>query len=209
MPCCKNKPSKHAGLLRALCGGLAAWLLWASVSVASAAGLSVAKAEVRPGEEGYRAVVDFGITLNSQVEQALTNGVPLYFVSEFTFVRPRWYWLNETVARDERTIKLSYNALTRQYRLAYGALFQNFGNLADALNVLSHQGFAPLAPSLLKPGTKYVASARLHLDVTQLAKPLQINALVGSDWILDTDWYRWDVQLGPRQGGDTAWDFAP
>ncbi len=189
--------------------GLAALLLWAGLSAASAAGLTVAKAEVRPGDEGYRAVVDFGITLSSQVEQALGNGVPLYFVSEFTLVRPRWYWLNETVAHDERAVKLSYNALTRQYRLAYGTLFQNFGNLADALNVLSHQGFAPLPPSLLKPGTKYVASARMHLDLTQLAKPLQINALVGSDWILDTDWYRWDVQLGPRQGGDTAWDFAP
>ncbi len=199
----------RCGALRALCGGLAAWLLWASVSVASAAGLSVAKAEVRPGEEGYRAVVDFGIGLNSVVEQALNNGVPLYFVSEFSLVRPRWYWLNDTVAHDERTIKLSYNALTRQYRLAYGALFQNFANLGDALQVLSHQGFAPVQNSLLKPGIKYVASVRLRLDLTQLAKPLQINALVGSDWILDTDWYRWDVQVGPREGRNTVWDFSP
>ncbi len=201
--------TRSGGFLRAWCGGIAVFLLWASLSTAGAAGFGIGKADMRPGEEGYRAVADFGVALNSQVEQALTNGVPLYFVSEFSLVRPRWYWLNETVAHDERTIKLSYNALTRQYRLAYGTLFQNFGNLADALGVLSHQGFAPVASALLKPGIKYVASVRLHLDLTQLAKPLQINALVGSDWILDTDWYRWDVQVGGRQGTDSIWDFSP
>lgn len=211
MHCCKKPEHRppNGRWLRAWCGGLAAWLLWASLSTAGAAGFSVTKAEVRAGDEGYRAVADFGVGLNAAVEQALTNGVPLYLVSEFSLVRPRWYWLNETVAHDERTIKLSYNALTRQYRLAYGTLFQNFGSLGDALQVLSHQGFGPVAPSLLKPGTKYVASVRLHLDLTQLAKPLQINALVGSDWILDTQWYRWDVQVGPRDGGNTAWDLAP
>jgi Domain of unknown function (DUF4390) len=31
----------------------------------------------------------------------------------------------------------------------------------------------------------------LRLDITQLPKPLQVNALTGSDWTLDSAWYRW------------------
>jgi hypothetical protein len=184
-------------------------LLWSCISVAWAGGGTVNKAELRPGDEGYRPVVDFSITLNPAVEQALTYGVPLYFVSEFSLVRPRWYWLNETVAQDEQTIRLSYNALTRQYRLTYGMLYQNFENLGDALHILSHQPFAPVPASLLKPGVKYIASVRLHLDLTQLPKPLQINALVGSDWILDTEWYRWDMEVGTLGSVNEPGEPAP
>jgi len=135
------------------------------------------------------------------VEQALTHGVPLYFTSEFTLIHPRWYWLNEVVAQDEQTVRLSYNALTRQYRINYGSLFQNFGSLDDALHILGHQAFAQFHALLLKPGTSYVASVRMHLDLTQLPKPLQINALVNTDWSLDSDWYRWNVNADIPMGG--------
>jgi len=186
MPFCT---SKRDGL-RVL---YAAMLLWASISTANAGGIAVDKAEMRRVDESYQPVADFAITPNSVVEQALTHGVPLYFTSEFTLIHPRWYWLNEVVAQDEQTVRLSYNALTRQYRISYGSLFQNFGSLDDALHILGHQAFAQLQALLLKPGTSYIASVRMHLDLTQLPKPLQINALVNTDWGLDSDWYRWNV----------------
>ena len=60
----------------------------------------------------------------------------------------------------------------------------------------------------LKPGARYVASVRMHLDLSQLPKPLQINALVNTDWGLDSDWHQWtmgaDTPAG-RTGG--FWDF--
>jgi len=34
----------------------------------------------------------------------------------------------------------------------------------------------------------------MRLDVTQLPKPLQVNALTSDDWNLDSDWYRWIVR---------------
>jgi hypothetical protein len=170
-------------------------LLWAFMPPAWAGGISVNKAELRAGDQDYRPVVDFAVKPSFVVEQALTHGVPLYFVSEFTLVRPRWYWLNETVAQNELSVKLFYNALTRQYRIAYGTLFQNFSNLDDALHVLDHQLFAPVLKSSLEPGIKYVASVRMHLDFSQLPKPLQINALVNTDWGLDSGWYRWEVNM--------------
>src|SRR5512135_1754669 len=137
---------------------LAILLLWVGLSAAHAGGIAVSRVELRLADDGFHPAADFAISPTFVVEQALTHGVPLYFVSEFTLVRPRWYWLNEVVAQGELTAKLSYNILTRQYRIARGKLFQNFDNLDDALQVLNHQAFAPFAASVFKQGTSYVAA---------------------------------------------------
>jgi hypothetical protein len=34
----------------------------------------------------------------------------------------------------------------------------------------------------------------MRLDVTQLPKPLQVNALATQDWNFDSNWYRWIVR---------------
>ena len=105
-------------------------LLLASIlcplSSAHAEGIKVNKAEARLSEDTYQLSADFSINLNSVVTQALTRGVALYFISEFTLTRPRWYWFNYEAGKSEVTTKLSYNSLTRQYRITYGSLYQNF-----------------------------------------------------------------------------------
>ena len=151
------------------------------------------KAVLRPEGENHQAVVDFVIKPPFVVEQALEHGVSLYFIGEFSLIHPRWYWLNETIAKDSQIIKLSYNALTRQYRLSYGTLFQNFSSLDDALPILGHRVFGAVPSQEFKPGARYIASARLRLDLDQLPKPLQINALINSDWALDSEWYQWNA----------------
>lgn len=202
MRCCTSKDDKSAR--RAGWMLLAALLLWLGATTASAAGITLDKAALRVQEESYRAVADFAVVPTTVVEQALAHGVALYFTSEFVLIHPRWYWLNETVAQGEQTIKLSYNALTRQYRLSYGTLFQNFGNLSDALRVLGHQVFEPFSSRLLKPGARYLAAVRMRLDPTQLPKPLQINALVNTDWELDSGWHRWNATAETAKGGGGA-----
>ena len=81
-----------------------------------------------------------------------------------------------------------------------------FPNLEDALRVISHQSAAPIAAALLRQdegylamvmpskNVDYIAATRMRLDVTQLPKPLQVNALAGHDWSLDSGWYRWIVR---------------
>ena len=185
MRCCINRRDWHKALV--------ALLLGCCVSFASAGGIAVGKTELRLEDQDIQPVADFVLTPNPLIEQALAYGVPLYFVSEFTLVHPRWYWLNETIAQDTQTIRLSYNALTRQYRIAYGSLYQNFASLDDALHALNHRYFTSFKASLLKPNTKYLVSVRLHLDGSQLPKPLQINALVNTDWELNSGWYQWEA----------------
>ena len=176
------------------------------LSSVHAEGIAVRKAEARFSDDTYQLSADFAINLNFVVTEALTRGVALYFISEFTLTRPRWYWFDEEAGVSEQVTKLSYNSLTRQYRLTYGSLYKNFPNLEDALRVISRQFAAPIAASLLRQDegylamlmpskdVDYIAATRLRLDVTQLPKPLQVNALASHDWSLDSGWYRWIVR---------------
>lgn len=181
--------------------------LWLCAFTAAAEGIAINKAEARLAEEGYYLSADFDIQLPSPVETALNRGVTLYFVTEFAISRSRWYWMDTDIARDEQVAKLSFNALTQQYRISRGSLFQSFINLKDALHVLGHQ-VAPPVPleSLDKKGGGYFsrlfkkgseccsAFVQMKLDITQLPKPLQVNALTNEDWKLESEPYRWDIQ---------------
>ena len=179
--------------------------IWLGISIVCAEGIIVRKTEARLSDGSYQLSADFDISLNFVVDQALTRGVPLYFISEFTLIRPRWYWLDEVIAKNEQTAKLSYNKLTRQYRITRGSLFQNFSSLGDALRIISHQSSAPIDATLLQKNNNYItallpqngdyiAGTRMRLDVTQLPKPLQVNALATQDWNFDSNWYRWIVR---------------
>jgi hypothetical protein len=161
---------------------------------AQAEGIDVRHAALVAGEEGYFLEADFEIALNPTLEDALNKGVPLYFLLEFEVIRPRWYWLNEKVLSTQQQYRLSYNALTRQYRLGVGSLFQNFGALAEALDFLSRvRRRQVLETGILGKGNAYTAGVRMRLDVSQLPKPFQLNAFASRDWNFGSEWLRWSV----------------
>ena len=164
------------------------------IATAHAEGISINKAEVRLGEGGYQLSASYDINLTFTAQQALERGIPLYFVGEFLLTRSRWYWLDEEIFQGEQTVKLSYNVLTRQYRISRGALFQNFASFEDALNILARQSSAIIPAGLMKKDGNYMAAVRLRLDIAQLPLPLQVNALAGKDWALSSDWYRWVIR---------------
>jgi hypothetical protein len=199
---CKNNHNFMYSLLVALA------IILLSSAAASADGIAVRKAEIRVTEEGYQLAANFDIRLTLLLEQALTHGITLNFVSEFTLTRSRWYWLDEVASNTEKTTKLSYSALTQQYRIKRGTLFQNFANLDDALRALGNQSSNPMPAelfnkssgyiaTLLKNNSNYTAFARMRLDVSQLPKPLQVNALTSDEWKLDSEGYSW--MLAPAE----------
>lgn len=194
MHCCKK--FRLFGLLQRSVGLLSrsALLVWLFAATAYADGVSVNKAEVRLGENGYQLSASYDINLTFTAQQALTRGIPLYFVGEFSLTRSRWYWLDEEIFQGGQTVKLSYNVLTRQYRISRGALFQNFASFEDALNILARQSSVTIPAELMKKDGNYMAAARLRLDIAQLPLPLQVNALTGKDWALNSDWYRWVIR---------------
>lgn len=187
MLCCKRRLKFLLGLI-----------LWLFAASAYADGIGVNKAELALTDEGYQLVANFNVNLNAVVQQTLSLGVPLYFVGEFSLTRSRWYWLDEQVFQSDQIIKLSYNGLTRQYRISRGALFQNFTSLDEMMRMLERQNSAYVPLDALKKGSSYTAAVRLRLDTKQLPKLMQVNVLTSKDWNFDSGWYRWTIH--PPEG---------
>jgi hypothetical protein len=180
---------------------LCRWLLALMLvpALAWAAEIEVANPQLQAGDDGYVLAADFKFELNPRLEEAVAKGVVLYFVADFELTKARWYWLDEKLVSRSQTYRLSYNALTRQYRLSAGSgLHQSFATLSDALQVLSRLRnwvVAERGEKGLRAGDTYEAALRLRLDVTQLPKPFQITALGNKDWSLASDWKTWQANL--------------
>jgi len=154
--------------------------------------IGVQSAELVLDDDDYVLTAQFDVSINPTLEEALQNGVSLYFVLEFELGRARWYWLDEKVAQLTVQYRLAYSPLTRQYRLSTGLLGQQLESLEEVQRVLSRVAARPvIKKDALVPGARYDAAVRLRLDVAQLPKPFQINALASRDWSLQSEWHRW------------------
>jgi len=166
--------------------------MWLLVAGARADTIGVKSAEIRADEDAYVLNAEFDFALNPTLEEALQKGVPLYFALEFELVRPRKYWFDEKVMSFSTQYRVSYNALTRQYRVASGLLGQTFDGLDEVERFLSRVTSRQIARAdELSKGTRYEAAIRLRLDINQLPKPFQLSALGSREWSLQSDWHRW------------------
>lgn len=172
-------------------------LLLAVAPAARAADIAVEQAQLELADDGYRLASSFGFELKPVLVDALNRGVPLYFTTDIDLNRPRWYWFDENTVRTSHTIRLSYNVLTRQYYInAAGNLRQSFASLAEALALVRRPARWLVAErDALAPGASYQVRLRMRLDVTQLPKPFQVNAINDSDWRLASDWHTFTYKV--------------
>ena len=163
-----------------------------------AAEIEISEPQIQATEDGYALSANFTFEFNQRLEEAVNKGVVLHFVADFELSRPRWYWLDEKVLTRTQTYRLSYHALTRQYRLSSGGLHQSYASLSDALAMLArlrNWGVLEKGDKAAKAGETYQAALRLRLDVTQLPRPFQISALGNKEWSLSSDWKIWQATL--------------
>lgn len=161
--------------------------------------IDVVDARLAASEEGLLLSADFAFDLGPRLSEAVANGVPLFFVVEFELTRPRWYWFDENAASRSTQLRLSYHALSRQYRLSTGPLHQNFSTLEDALDVLRRmRNWQVLERSVGLSASSYEAAVRMRLDQAQLPRPLQLSALTNREMRLESPWKRF-IYLPPRQ----------
>jgi len=180
----------------ALCAGLLALL---SVSLARADDIEVREVRLRAVEEGVVLDADFDFALTPRLAEVVSGGVPLYFRVDFELTRRRWYWLDETAASKRLQLRLSYHALSRQYRLSTGLLQQSFATLEDALNVLRHlRNWLVVERTVSFADADYEAALRMRLDTTLLPKPFQLSALTSRELQLESHWKRFIVH-SPQQ----------
>ncbi|WP_240475748.1 DUF4390 domain-containing protein [Herbaspirillum rhizosphaerae] len=155
-----------------------------------AAEIDIQQASLEATDDGYRLSTSYSFELNRSLEDALVRGVPLYFTTDVQLTRRRWYWFDEVSVSVSRTVRISYNVLTRQYHASTsGQLQQSFSTLEDAMSLIRRPPRWIIADkSTLTSGDIYKVGLRMRLDVAQLPKPFQINALNNSDWRLSSDW---------------------
>lgn len=181
--------ARFVALLVFLVASAAGLLMLPGVAAAQAIEVMEARLEYQDG--GYELGGSFAFDLPSTIEDALHKGISLYFVVDFQLTRPRWYWFDDKPVTTSRSVRLSYHPLTRQYRLSTGGLQLPFTRLRSALDFIQHvRGWRVFDRSAIKPGETYQAEVRMRLDLTQLPKPFQVNAVNSRDWNLSSEWRR-------------------
>jgi hypothetical protein len=169
------------------------FFLTATVSFAHANDISFSNVSLSPLEKSWALNADVQLELSPALEQLVNKGVTLHFVTEFQLSKKRWYWLDNKVVEVQRVSKISYQALTNQYRVTLGTFSLTAATLKQALAaVKTIEDWAVVDSTAVESKQTYQASFRIRLDTNQLAKPFQVNAINSKDWNLQSDWYRFD-----------------
>jgi hypothetical protein len=155
----------------------------------------IAQLRIERAEEGVLLSATVNFDLPSAVDDALAKGIPMYFVADATLLRDRWYWYDKPVSQVARHMRLSYQPLTRRWRLVTSsapignsglALGQTFDSREEALAAIqriSHWKIADAGD--IETDARYNVDFRFRLDVSQLPRPFQIGAVGHSDWSIN------------------------
>jgi hypothetical protein len=184
---CARKPRIAEFLNRLLL--LVALLVFSPANAEEAA---VAYADIRLTEEGYVLNADFDFELSPKLSDALENGVTLRFVAELRVEHPRWYWFDKLMLHRRLEYRLSYHAMTRNYRLSIGSLHWSFSDLEDAVYAMRRIRNLYIAPAnAFDDKTPYDVELRFLHDTAQLPKLFQLSAMANGEWGVDTGWLEW------------------
>jgi hypothetical protein len=167
-------------------------LLLAPIVRAQPAAAEVTQLRVERGEEGVLLSASVKFELPSVIDDALAKGIPMFFVAEAFLFRDRWYWYDKQIAGAARHMRLSYQPLTRRWRLVVSptpignsglALGQTFDTREEALAVVQRISHWKIAdPNEIDPELRYNVDFRFRLVVSQLPRPFQIGAVGHDDW---------------------------
>jgi hypothetical protein len=166
--------------------------------------IEVQRASLEADGGGWNLDARFDFELNNSLEEAVNKGVPLYFTTEFDLSRPRWYWFDQQPVSVAQSIRLSFQPLTREYRVSSGGtqLGFSFGaaTLKEALDIIKHvTSWHVIDRGQVEPGETYVASVRMQLDTALMPKPFQIDAVNNRDWNLSSDWKRFNFTAADHE----------
>jgi hypothetical protein len=169
------------------------FLLTTMVSFAHANEINFSNVSLTPLEKSWALNADVQLELSPALEQLVNKGVTLHFVTEFQLTKKRWYWLDNKIVDVQRVSKISYQALTNQYRVTLGTFSLTAATLKQALAaVRTIEDWMVVDATAVELKQSYQAAVRLRLDTNQLAKPFQVNAINSKSWNLQSDWYRFD-----------------
>jgi len=165
-----------------------------SQSRAQSANAEVTQLRLERADEGVLLSASVRFDLPAAVEDALAKGIPMFFVAEAVLFRDRWYWYDKQVVAAARHMRLSFQPLTRRWRLVVsptpignsGALGQTFETREEALAAVQRVSRWKIADNAdLDPESRHNVDFRFRLDVSQLPRPFQIGAVGQADWSIN------------------------
>jgi hypothetical protein len=169
------------------------FFLTAMVSFAHASEIQFKNVSLTPLEKSWALNANVQLELSPALEQLVKKGVTLHFVTEFQLTKKRWYWLDNKIVDVQRVSKISYQALTNQYRVTLGTFSLTAASLKQALAaVKTIEDWVVVDSAMVELKQPYQAAVRIRLDTNQLAKPFQVNAINSKSWNLQSDWYRFE-----------------
>jgi Domain of unknown function (DUF4390) len=195
MPCCKSPsdPVPDAGRRRGLQLVVAAgWVSLGGMAVLAPVARADSEAStvtLARRADGLYLSARMPLELTPAMEDVLAKGVPLHFQWSAELVQSRWYWVDRSLGTQSRSVRLSYHALTRRWRLSLGSggmsysLHQNFDSLREALLVASRVSEWKVAePAQLAGGSGLRVDFRFAIDLSQLPRPFQLGLTTQSGW---------------------------
>lgn len=144
--------------------------------------------------EGVVLSAQIALDLPGAVDDALSKGIPLFFVAEATLLRERWYWYDKELSTATRHLRLSFQPLTRRWRLVVSsspigasglALGQTFDTREEAMAAVQRiSGWRIIDSTDFDPEPRHYVNLRFRLDVSQLPRPFQLGVAGQADWNL-------------------------
>ncbi len=150
--------------------------------------------------DGVYASCTVVFALPRALEDALHRGIPLYFLTQLSVQRGRWWWFAQTIGSAEVLTRLSYQPLLDKFHVSSGGVQHSYPSLDEALNQVQHVLHLKVADARdLEVGQSYQLVGSFELDLSQLPRPFQINVGTRADWQLQADMPRTVFTWKPPQ----------
>jgi Domain of unknown function (DUF4390) len=189
--CCESRPKLRRAWL------LHVWLIFLTVlftglSAQAQNTTDVNNVRLEQSPDGMYLSATLRFELPSAVEDALLKGIAITFVAEAQVLRDRWYWYDKSIATATRNVRLSYQPLTRRWRISVigngeqasgTSLSQSFDQLSDAIAAVRRISRWKIAEGTdIDQDSRHNVDFRFRLDTTQLPRPMQIGITGNADW---------------------------
>ena len=169
-------------------GGVLVQPAWAQSTV------QLTEPSIERGDDGAYLSATLDFALSPGMEDALSRGMPLTFVLQAEVMRERWYWYDKKVSGVERYFRLTYQQLSRRWRLHVSSapiqsislgvtLGNSYDSLSDAMLAVQKINRWKVADTLLlQKDVKQRLDLRFRLDLSQLPQALQFGNQANSEW---------------------------
>ena len=165
-------------------------------SLAKSSGIEVNYLNVIELNNELRLDAEIAYELNSEIREALMNGISLIFQVEVQLVSSKEWRLDKIISSIVKTHLLKYHALSKQFILENLETGKS-DSFPDLESVLLHQGRVSAVHvaemGSLNSQENYIVQMRSRLLTNKLPLPLRMKSYFSPKWRLNSGWHEWPL----------------